>query len=279
MKSSSETVQVEPWIGQASKSPDSQAPRLKVCLAASGGGHFRQLLDLEPVWSQHDYLFISEDTPLTRSIAEEHPVRFVPHFALGQIRHGAPIRMVLAAVRSFFVSASIMLRERPNVVITTGAGAVVFLVLWARLLGAKVVLVETFARFDGPSWFARIAAPFANLKIAQSEGVGGAWRDVVVFDPLRFTNGPSPTKHALLFVTVGATLPFDRLVMMVADLKAQGRIPERVVVQSGAGGAAPPAQPRRLAPRHALVRSCDVGFPRSGSNRSRIRPTRSITVW
>jgi UDP-N-acetylglucosamine transferase subunit ALG13 len=214
--------------------------RLRICLAASGGGHVRQLLDLERAWSAHDYLFVSEDTPLTRSIGEKHPVRFIPHFALGQIGHGKPLAMAFAAAASFFRSAALVFRERPDVVITTGAGAVYFVVMWARLVGAKIVHVETFARFEGPSWFGRIAAPLAHLKIAQSKELGDAWPGAIVFDPLRSTDPPARAKQSLLFVTVGATLPFDRLVEMVAELKAQGEIPEHVVVQTGVGGYAPP---------------------------------------
>jgi UDP-N-acetylglucosamine transferase subunit ALG13 len=212
---------------------------LRVCLAASGGGHIRQLLDLERVWSPHDVFFVTDDTPLSRSIAQKHPVHYVPHFALGQIRNGAVLSMLVSAVASLVRTGALLARERPDVVITTGAGTVFFPVLWARLFGAKIVLIETFARFEGPSWFGRMVAPFAHVKVVQSEGLGHVWRDAAVFNPLRVTDGPAPAKQPLMFVTVGATLPFDRLVQMVADLKARGEIPERVIVQTGAGGATP----------------------------------------
>lgn len=212
---------------------------LRICLAASGGGHIRQLLDLERVWSPHDVFFVTDDTPLSRSIAQKHPVHYVPHFALGQIRNGAVLSMLGSAAANLFKTAVLLARERPDVVITTGAGTVFFPVLWARLFGARIVLVETFARFEGPSWFGRMVAPFAQVKVVQSEGLGHVWPDAAVFNPLRVTDEPTPAKQPLMFVTVGATLPFDRLVQMVADLKARGQIPERVIVQTGAGGARP----------------------------------------
>lgn len=216
------------------------APRpLRVCLAASGGGHIRQLLDLEPAWSQHDYFFVSEDTALSRSIAEKHRARYVSHFALGQARLGAPARMAAGAVRNFFESARIMLTERPDVLITTGAGAVFFSVLWARLLGAKIVVIESFARFHAPSVFGRMASPFAHEKVVQSKELASYWPDAAVFDPLRELDTPRPEKKPFLFATVGAILPFDRLVNMVADAKAQGAIPEDILIQTGAGGLAP----------------------------------------
>lgn len=210
-----------------------------MCLAASGGGHVRQLLDLSPAWAPFDHFFVTEATALGDSIARDHRAHFVTHVALGQARLGSPLRMALAAVRNFFESAAIVLRERPNVVISTGAGSVYFTVLWARLLGARIVVVESFARFDRLSAFARIAGPLAHHKVVQSPALSEFWPDAAVFDPLRMIDGPRPAKKPLLFATVGATLPFDRLVESVATLKASGEIPEAVIVQTGIGGAHP----------------------------------------
>jgi UDP-N-acetylglucosamine--N-acetylmuramyl-(pentapeptide) pyrophosphoryl-undecaprenol N-acetylglucosamine transferase len=212
---------------------------LRVCLAGSGGGHVRQLLDLEKAWSAYDHVFVTEDTALGRSIADEHRSHFVAHAALGQAKLGAPLRLVAAGIRNFFQSAAIILRERPDVVVSTGAGSVFFSVLWARLLGARIVIIDSLARFDHLSAFARIAAPFAHDKVVQSPALQAFWPDAKVFDPIRLVDGPRPAKEPLLFATVGATLAFDRLVESVAALKAAGEIPEAVYIQTGLGGAAP----------------------------------------
>src|SRR5581483_6844990 len=42
-----------------------------------------------------------------------------------------------------------------------------------------------------------------------------------------------------IFATVGATLPFPRLIRSVAELKAEGAIPEHVLAQTGIGGERP----------------------------------------
>src|SRR5690242_17086126 len=61
----------------ASNTKAAQKPRLRICLAASGGGHIRQLLDLEACWSKYDFFFVSEDTALSRSLTPKYPVYFV----------------------------------------------------------------------------------------------------------------------------------------------------------------------------------------------------------
>lgn len=217
------------------------APKpLTICLAGSGGGHVRQLLDLEGVWSSHNYYFLTEDSALSRSLAEKHPVRYVSHVALGQARLGSPFRMAWHAVLNFFQSAKAIIGDRPDYVISTGAGAVFFGILWAKLFGAKIIMIESFARFDRPSAFARIASPFADFKIVQSAKLLEFIPDAKVFDPLKVFDKQRPEKKKLIFATVGATLPFNRMIEAVGKLKADGLIEDDVVVQTGVGGVAPP---------------------------------------
>jgi UDP-N-acetylglucosamine transferase subunit ALG13 len=211
--------------------------RPRICLAASGGGHVRQLLDLAPAWTGVDHFFVTEDTALGRSLSGR--VHFVPHFALGQGRLGKPGRMILNALRNLLRAAQIILAERPDLVITTGAGSMFFVVVWARLLGARIVVIESFARFEGLSAFARAAGRLADQRIVQSERLTAYWPDALVFDPLRVSEGNFPPKEPILFATVGATLPFPRLVESVEALTLQGEISEEVIVQRGVGAEAP----------------------------------------
>lgn len=199
----------------------------------------RQLLDLAPAWSDQDYFFITENTALGRSIADTHQAHFVEHVALGQARLGSPWKMLKAGVINALASACVIIKERPDVVVTTGAGSVFFSVFWSRLLGAKVILIDSLARRDSLSAFARLAAPFSHHKVVQSDALARFWPDALVFDPIRLLPQNRPKKKSLLFATVGATLPFDRLVESVAALKARGEILEDVLIQTGIGGVKP----------------------------------------
>lgn len=211
----------------------SPAARPLLCLAASGGGHVRQLLDLEPLWREFDYFFVTEDTAMGRSIADKHRTEFVPHFAIGQARLGHPFRMLREAARSMWRSLKIISRNRPDFVITTGAGSQLFVALWARLLGARIILIDSFARFDRPSAFARLAGPLAHLRLAQSKESARHWGNARAFDPLRHVPSRQTAKDELVFATVGATLPFERLMELVIEAKRSALLPERVILQVG----------------------------------------------
>ena len=208
---------------------------MKICLAASGGGHMRQLLDLEPFWREHDYFFVTEPTAMGDSVAQRHHTEFVPHVALGQAKLGRPWEMVRSALANLSASWRIVSRNRPDLFISTGAGSMFFTGLFAKMRGAKVVVIDSFARFDSPSAFARIAGPIADWRISQSPAAAKAWNDAECHDPLVILDGKRPAKEQLLFATVGATLPYERLLDYVSKAKRDGLIPERVVIQTGKG--------------------------------------------
>lgn len=208
---------------------------IRLCLAASGGGHVRQLLDLSQFWSTYDRFFVTEDTALGHSIAEKEDTEFVPHFALGQAKLGNPLLMLKRAIRSSWQSLKIIWKRRPDLVISTGAGSQLFIVVWGRLFGAKIILIDSFARFEAPSAFARLAGRFAHLRIAQSASAAGAWKGALVYEPLREVPAEKMAKKNLLVGTVGATLPFPRLVSLVLDAKREGLIEEDVLLQVGEG--------------------------------------------
>ncbi len=212
---------------------------MRVMLAGSGGGHVRQLLDLEKVWSSYDYSFVTEETALGRSLTGQHVVDFVDHYAVGQIKLGKPFTFVRSALSNLYKSIAIILKRRPDVIITTGAGAMFWVALAGKVTGSKVILIDSFARFNAPSKFATVTRRFADRIIVQSGKIGKQWPDAYVFDPLKIVDDPIGEKEPLLFATVGATLPFPRLVNVILALKASGRLPERVILQTGEGVSVP----------------------------------------
>ncbi len=244
----------------------------RLCLAGSGGGHVRQLLDLEPVWSAYDYFFVTEESALGESIARDHPSRFVDHYSFGQIRLGKPLKALRAMIRNLAQSIDIIRTERPDVILTTGAGAMFWVALLGRLSGAKVILIDSFARFEAPSKFARLVKPFATDLVVQSEKLKDRWPEALVFDPFRRLDGPRPEKKKLLLATVGATLPFDRMSRGIVALVASGTVGEEVIVQTGIDSEVAPAHERiRAVPTlsfdemKAILREADIVVTHGGT--------------
>ncbi len=83
-----------------------------------------------------------------------------------------PVSWFAGLVLSFFAAA----REKPDVVISTGAGVTVFFCIFAKLFGAKLIFLESIAKKKLPTWTARILYPFADLFLVQ-------WPELIKFFP------------------------------------------------------------------------------------------------
>ena len=215
------------------------ARKLRICLAASGGGHLHEMLDLRPFWEEHDRFFVTELTPIAQSLAAKERVHTVPAIAFGHLRARSLPSVLRAAAANIARSWRTVRKERPDLVISTGAGSVFFAVLFAKMHGAKYIHLEAFCRFEKPTVYGRIAHRFADARFVQSEKMAGIWPGVEVFDPFVRLPPSAEAKEDLCVVTVGTVLPFDRLVNGVAALHPENGRPSRVVAQVGKGGAKP----------------------------------------
>jgi beta-1,4-N-acetylglucosaminyltransferase len=70
-------------------------------------------------------------------------------------------------VRNLAGALRLVRLERPRVVLTTGAGVAVPYAWIGRLLGARVVYVESLTRIERPSLSCRLIAPVASRIYAQ----------------------------------------------------------------------------------------------------------------
>ncbi|MFQ5802358.1 MAG: PssD/Cps14F family polysaccharide biosynthesis glycosyltransferase [Candidatus Methylomirabilales bacterium] len=118
---------------------------MKVCLVCSPGGHLRQLLRLLPVVGDAEYFFIvNNKIPLAPNFVGR------THFITKAHRDW---RIVLNLIEAF----RILRRERPDVIISTGAGCAVPVSLVGRLaFGCRILFIESFAAMERPSWTGRV---------------------------------------------------------------------------------------------------------------------------
>lgn len=137
----------------------------KLCLACSLGGHLTQMLQLEPLYARYDHFFITEDAPLSRSLSNGERAYFVR--LVNRRMPLFPFLLLGNAARVF----GILRRERPDVVISTGALNAVPVCYLAKLLGSRVVFIESFAKVTTPTLSGRLVHPVADLFIVQWESL------------------------------------------------------------------------------------------------------------
>ena len=94
-------------------------------------------------------------------------VRTIPNI----VRYN-PASWIIGSILSAYLAA----KEKPDIVITTGAGIVVFFCVFAKLLGSKLVFIESMAKVKHPTLTAKMLYPFADLFIVQ-------WPDLLKYFP------------------------------------------------------------------------------------------------
>ena len=88
--------------------------KIKICLVASAGGHLSQLLKLVDSWNGYETFSIA-----TTEVVREKLQKFGPVYTVGECNRQHPIlvfKVLLQCIR-------ITLKERPDVIISTGAAA------------------------------------------------------------------------------------------------------------------------------------------------------------
>lgn len=205
----------------------------KVCFVASGGGHLRQLLQLSDLWGRYPYYFVTEETSLGKSLMADHHTRFVPHFAFGQRKSDGWLKFFWSGFKNAIVSTGHFFKERPDVVITSGAGAAFVTLLWARLLRKKIVYIESIARVTEVSLFGRLAQKHAGLIIVQWPSMEELIDGATYCSPLVVDDLKEERERKGVLVTVGTVMPFDRMVAGVESLLSAGKIEGPVAAQIG----------------------------------------------
>jgi UDP-N-acetylglucosamine:LPS N-acetylglucosamine transferase len=136
------------------------APRFKVVLVASSGGHLIQLHRLKPFWERHDRLWVTFRKMDSLSLLRGEHVEWAHH---------PTTRNVPNAVRNLGLAWRLLRQARPNVVISSGAGVAFPFFVAARLLGIKTVYIEVYDRIDSSTLTGRLCYPISDLFLLQWE--------------------------------------------------------------------------------------------------------------
>ena len=135
---------------------------MKIGFIASSGGHWEELMCLQEIAKENDSFYITEEG------GQANDCRLDNVYTVKQINRREKT-FLFKFVKLFISAIKIMKYEKPDVVITTGALIAFPFCLIAKLFGAKVVCIETFARVTNKSITGALIYPFADLFLVQWE--------------------------------------------------------------------------------------------------------------
>jgi UDP-N-acetylglucosamine:LPS N-acetylglucosamine transferase len=129
----------------------------RILLVASSGGHWVQLCRLRPAFEGHDVAYLTTDAGHAAEVA---PARF---YVVRDANRWNKLALALSALKIL----TVVLRERPNVVVSTGAAPGYLAIRFAKLLGARTVWIDSVANVEELSLSGRMASTIADLCLTQ----------------------------------------------------------------------------------------------------------------
>lgn len=151
----------------------------KVLAIASAGGHWVQLRRLRPAWDDCEVVYVATDEGYRAEVLEDM-MDGVTEGAIGRPNEGeaqhprsfhaipdANMRDKIALIRQLFAVVWLVLKIRPDVIISTGASSGFFALLCGRLIGAKRIWVDSIANAGELSASGQMVGRHANLWLTQ----------------------------------------------------------------------------------------------------------------
>ena len=133
---------------------------MKVCLVGSSGGHLTHLYLLKPFWKDKERFWVTFDKEDAISILEDE-IFYPCHYPTN--------RNLKNLVKNTILAFNILRKERPDVIVSSGAAAAVPFFYLGKIFGAKTVYIEVFDRIDAPTMTGKLVYPVTDKFIVQWE--------------------------------------------------------------------------------------------------------------
>lgn len=138
----------------------------KVLAIASAGGHWIQLRRLRPAWDDCEVIYAATDEGYRAEVIAD-AAEGARHLRSFHAVPDANRNNKIALIRQFFSVAWLVLRARPDAIVSTGASTGFFALFIGRLIGAKTIWVDSIANAGEMSASGRMAGRHASLWLTQ----------------------------------------------------------------------------------------------------------------
>lgn len=128
-----------------------------------------RLLDESDCWPYQPSLYVTTLEALAGILRQKGPV-----CVIGECNRQLPLKVFGVFARSL----KAIVKERPDVVITTGSLPLALICLSAKLFGAKIVWIDSIANVERFSMSGRMVLPFADLFLTQWPELAEKYKNV-----------------------------------------------------------------------------------------------------
>lgn len=133
---------------------------MKVCLVGSSGGHLTHLYMLKPFWEDKERIWVTFDKEDARSLLIDEEM--IPCYYPSN-------RSIKGLIINSLLAWKVIRKERPDLIISTGAAVAVPFFYIGKLFGAKLIYIEVYDRIDYSTLSGKLVYPIADKFIVQWE--------------------------------------------------------------------------------------------------------------
>lgn len=133
---------------------------MKVCLVGSSGGHLTHLYMLKPFWQEKERFWVTFDKQDAASLLSGEQV-YHCYFPTN--------RNLKNLIRNTILAWKVLGKEKPDLIVSSGAAVAVPFFYLGKLFGAKTVYIEVFDRIDKPTLTGKLVYPVSDRFIVQWE--------------------------------------------------------------------------------------------------------------
>lgn len=138
--------------------------KIKICFAASSGGHYEQLLMLRPLMNKYESFILTEKTNYN-SAQQDEKIYYIP-----QVNRREKL-WIFKMIIIFFKSLTLYLKEKPDIVICTGVLAMIPICILCKLFHGKLIYIESFAKVTSPTLSGKLLYRYSDKFYVQWESM------------------------------------------------------------------------------------------------------------
>lgn len=136
------------------------AIKSNICFVSSSGGHLTQLYMLKPFWENKNRFWVTFDKEDAKSLLNDEKM-YACYYPSN--------RSIKALCINTYRAWKILNKEKPALIISTGAAPAIPFFYLGKILGAKTIYIEVFDRIDTPTISGKICYPISDKFIVQWE--------------------------------------------------------------------------------------------------------------
>ena len=133
---------------------------MKVCLVCSSGGHLTHLYMLKPFWGTKDRFWVTFNKEDAQSLLKDEKI-YPCYYPTN--------RSLKALIKNSVIAWNVLLKERPDLIISSGAAVAVPFFYLGKCFGAKTIYVEVFDRINKPTITGKLVYPISDKFIVEWE--------------------------------------------------------------------------------------------------------------